>query len=459
MLAKIFNLSSLALFTALGLSTIAAWYSIIGLTAIFAGAVIPVIIMGGALEFAKIVTTVWLRHYWHRCGLFLKSYLVTAVVVLAMLTSMGIFGFLSRAHIEQGMPTGDITAQIALIDEKIKTQRDNIDMLRKALTQMDAQIDQRLGRAGSEQAAERAVVLRRQQQAERTKIAADIEKAQKEISRLNEERAPIATQLRKVEAEVGPVKYIAALIYGDNPNADILERAVRWVIILLVAVFDPLAIMLVLAANSSREWDRNNISNPKPEHITPESIKQPEPDIEPEPEQKIDLNAAYLKKPWAWPPSGKPIVAELPVLSTEFTSASDVKTTVESEPETKKESTSTTKKAVNAEAYSAYTLDTLPDAGRVRPSNISFGETAPKKAVRGDLFIGTKSIPHTVLKYDGVNWRRVDKLISTGYLLDRGYISYLVQELESGNYDLEFLTEQENAAIEEYLLKNKSQAK
>lgn len=254
-MTKIFNLSNVTLLVALSLSTVAAYYSIIGLTAIFAGAVIPIIIMGSILEIGKITTTVWLRKYWKRCSLYLKFYLVPAVVLLAILTSMGIFGFLSKAHMDTGLVSGDVQAKLALIDEKIKTQRENIDISRKALQQMDAQVDARLSRGESEQGAERAVQIRRQQAVERTKLQRDIGDAQKEIAKLNEERAPIAAENRKVEAEVGPIKYIAALIYGDNTDQNMLEAAVRWVIILLVVVFDPLAIALVLAANASKEWD------------------------------------------------------------------------------------------------------------------------------------------------------------------------------------------------------------
>ena len=255
MLIKIVSLSNLTLLVALALSTVAAYYSIIGLTAIFAGAVIPVIIMGTVLEVGKITTTVWLRKYWKRAGILLKIYLVPAVVALALLTSMGIFGFLSKAHMEHGINTGDSQAKVSLYDEKIKTQRDNIDLARKALIQMDNQVDQRLSRGDSENSAERAVAIRRQQAGERTKLQKEIGDAQKEIAKLNEERAPIAAENRKVEAEVGPIKYIAALIYGDNADQNMLESAVRWVIILLVIVFDPLAIALVLAANASKEWD------------------------------------------------------------------------------------------------------------------------------------------------------------------------------------------------------------
>jgi len=267
---KIFSLSNVTLVVALALSTVAAYYSIIGLTAIFAGAVIPVIIMGSILEIGKITTTVWLRKYWNKASWILKLYLVPAVVALAILTSMGIFGFLSKAHMDTGVTSGDVQAKLALYDEKIKTQRDNVELARKALQQMDAQVDARLSRGESEAGAERAVQIRRQQAGERAKLQKEIGDAQKEIARLNEERAPIAAENRKVEAEVGPIKYVAALIYGDNPDANLLERAVRWVIILLVIVFDPLAIALVLAANASREWDQAEDDDKAAMNIHPE---------------------------------------------------------------------------------------------------------------------------------------------------------------------------------------------
>ena len=255
MLKRIFSFSNLTLLVALILSTIAAWYSIIGLTTIFAGAVVPVIIMGSALELAKITATVWLRKYWHRAGLLLKLYLVPAVMAIALITSMGIFGFLSKAHMDQGVTSGDIQARIAIYDEKIKTEKENIEANRKALKQMDEGVDQVLGRSTTETGAEKAVAMRKSQQKERTRLQNEILQSQKSIQGLNNERAPIAAEVRKVEAEVGPIKYIAALLYGDNPDTNLLEKAVRWVIILLVIVFDPLALMLVLAANQSKDWD------------------------------------------------------------------------------------------------------------------------------------------------------------------------------------------------------------
>lgn len=253
---NLFSLTNITLLVALSLSTVAAYYSIYGLTAIFAGAVIPVIIMGSVLELGKIITTVWLKKYWNQCSVLLKCYLVPAVVLLAILTSMGIFGFLSKAHMEHGVSTGDVQTKLTIIDEKIKVQRDNIDYARKALEQMDNQVNARLSRGESESGAERAVTIRRQQANERNKLLKEIQTAQTNIQSLNEERLPIAAENRKVEAEVGPIKYVAAMIYGDNPDSNLLERAVRYVIILLVIVFDPLAIALVLAANSSKEWDK-----------------------------------------------------------------------------------------------------------------------------------------------------------------------------------------------------------
>jgi hypothetical protein len=266
---KIFSLSTLALIVALTLSSIAAWYSVVGLTAIFAAAVIPIIIMGGSLEVAKVVTTVWLHRYWDRCGTIMKSYLTIAVAVLAIVTSMGIFGFLSKAHMDQGVPTGDVAAQISLIDEKIniqkeliKSERENIESARRALAQLDAQVSARLDRGASEASAERSVQIRAAQRRDRQAYAKEIDDAQNRIEKSNAtvqalslEKAPLASQFRKIEAEVGPIKYIAALIYGDNPDQALLERAVRWVIILLIFVFDPLALMLVIAAISSYRWE------------------------------------------------------------------------------------------------------------------------------------------------------------------------------------------------------------
>ena len=245
----------LTLITALILSVSAAVYSILGLTAIFAAAFWPIVVLGGSLEIGKIITTLWLHKYWDKAELQYKVYLSLAVAILMVLTSMGVFGFLSKAHLDQAIPSGDIQAQVQIFDDKIQTQKDNIKTARAALAQMDTAVDQVMGRSSDEKGADKAVAIRRSQAKERSNLQNDISKAQTEITRLQEQRAPVASQARQVEAEVGPIKYIAALIYGDNPEANILEKAVRWVIILIVIVFDPLALTLLLAATKTFEWE------------------------------------------------------------------------------------------------------------------------------------------------------------------------------------------------------------
>ena len=282
--------------SAITISVIAAWYSIAGLTAIFAAAVVPVIIMGGSLELGKIVATVWLHNNWKRVGWLYKTYLVPAIVFLMLLTSMGIFGFLSKAHSDQSLVSGDAMSKIAIYDEKITAERDNIAAAKRALEQMNTQVDQMMGRTDSDKGAERAVSIRRAQAKERNALQADITKSQKNIQALQQERAPLAAEFRKVEAEVGPIKYIAAFIYGDDPDQNVLEKAVRWVIILIVIVFDPLALCLILAANKQLEWARHGtggwvhdeeqpiIAKVTPAIITPPRVQEP-PEVTAEEEE------------------------------------------------------------------------------------------------------------------------------------------------------------------------------
>jgi hypothetical protein len=249
-------LAYLTLLSGLSISAVAVWYSVAGLVSIFAAAAVPIIIMGVALEVSKLVATVWLKMNWKIAPVMMRTYLVIAIIILMFITSMGIFGFLSKAHLDQAVPTGDVAAKVQMIDDKIKTEQDNVAAAKAALTQMDNQVNERLSRSNDDRGAERAVQIRRNQAKERKTLQNDIAASQKTIAKLREERAPIASELRKVEAEVGPIKYIAALIYGDNPDTNILERAVRWVIIIIVAVFDPLAVVLLLASQYSFQYFR-----------------------------------------------------------------------------------------------------------------------------------------------------------------------------------------------------------
>jgi hypothetical protein len=242
---------------ALSLSAISAYYAVMGLIAIFAAAVVPIAIMGSLLEVSKLTVASWLYQNWKAIPKLLKTYFTIALVVLMLLTSMGIFGFLSKAHLDQAVPTGDVAAKLALIDEKIKTEKDNLNASRAELNQLDQAVNQTMSRTTEASGAERAVQIRRSQQKDRARILSEIGTTQTKIAKLQEERAPIASEVRKVEAEVGPIKYIAAIIYSENASEEVLEKAVRIVTLMIVFVLDPLAVLLLVAANWNMKHHRH----------------------------------------------------------------------------------------------------------------------------------------------------------------------------------------------------------
>lgn len=278
--------------TALGLSAVAAYYSIMGLVAIFAAAATPIFIMGSLLEIAKLVVASWLYRSWKEIPFLLKSYFTIALMVLMLLTSMGIFGFLSKAHLDQAVPTGDISAKLALIDEKIKTEKENINANRKELSQLDSQVDSTLSRTDTASGAERSIAIRKSQKKERARILAEIGASQAKVASLNEERVPIASEVRKVEAEVGPIKYIAALIYENTASEETLEKAVRIVIIMIVLVFDPLAVLMLMAGN----WQlKRNEKSPYSIHSSSQNIQATKPEPAPLPKESKEIIKNFFK--------------------------------------------------------------------------------------------------------------------------------------------------------------------
>jgi hypothetical protein len=291
----------LTLASGLSISAVAVWYSVAGLVAIFAAAAIPIIIMGVALEVSKLVATIWLKMNWSIAPKLIRTYLIVAITILMLITSMGIFGFLSKAHLDQAVPTGDVVDQVSLLDEKIKTQRENIDASRKALKQMDEAVDQVMARSTDEKGADKAASLRRSQQRERNQLQNDIAKAQNSIAKLNEERAPIAKDLRKIEAEVGPIKYIAALLYGDDPDQNLLEKAVRWVIIIIVIVFDPLAVILLLASQYSFQWFRKQEDNDQDVNNWFDDRKERARELDKEAEESDNSTSSWPQASAFWP--------------------------------------------------------------------------------------------------------------------------------------------------------------
>ena len=285
---------------ALSLSAIAAYYAVMGLIAIFAAAVVPIAIMGSLLELSKLTVASWLYQNWKQIPTLLKSYFTIALVVLMLLTSMGIFGFLSKAHLDQAVPTGNVAAKLSLIDEKIKTEKENLNASRQELNQLDVQVNETItrsaitsstssGASSGTSGVERSIAIRKSQQKDRARILKEIGDSQSKIAKYQEERAPIASEVRKVEAEVGPIKYIAALIYGDESANDtnMLESAVRIVTILIVIVFDPLAVLMLIAANWNLKHNNHNrwteYFRKKPEEDFPDvkAVEPPPKPVEP----------------------------------------------------------------------------------------------------------------------------------------------------------------------------------
>jgi len=232
--------------TGLSVSLVAAYYSIAGLMAIFAASPVAIGVMGSVLEVSKLVAASWVYRNWYNAPKLLKYYFVFAVSVLVMITSLGIFGFLSKAHIDQGLTSGDVSDRIVLIEERIAIEQEIISQARLDISTLNDQID-RYTELG---AVTKGVNARNEQTEERSRLLDQIEKAQDQITTYRQELAPIRAERREVEAEVGPIKYIAAFVYGET-DQEILEKAVTWVIITIIFVFDPLAVLLLIAGNYS----------------------------------------------------------------------------------------------------------------------------------------------------------------------------------------------------------------
>ena len=241
-------LTILTFLSAISISIIAAGYSIIGLATLFAGAVIPIIAMGSALEIGKLVAASWLYNNWSSSMVpkALKAYLFTAIVVLVFITSMGIFGFLSKAHLDQVKPQSGNALNISVLDKQINQQQVIVDRAEKTLNSLDKALDKYIDM----EYVSRGLKEREKQKAEREVLNKTISEATAKIVELNKTKSTIELEQIKIEAEVGPLKYVAELIYGDDAKSH-FDEAVRIVILILIFVFDPLAVLLLIAANIS----------------------------------------------------------------------------------------------------------------------------------------------------------------------------------------------------------------
>ena len=240
------KLSLLTFVTSLAIAAVAAWYSIIGLTTIFSAAVIPIIIMGIVLEIGKLVAAAWVYNHWRETSILLRTYLVSAIVVLMLITSMGIYGFLSKSHIDAGINTGEISVKIERIDNRIRSEQRQIDRAEKNILEMDTTLEKtEYGFFDDSRLEER-----KRQSAEREQLNSIITKSENSIDDLLDKKSEYELEVKNFEVEVGPIKYIAALIYGDEAK-NYLDNTVRYVILLLIFVFDPLAVLLLISANMS----------------------------------------------------------------------------------------------------------------------------------------------------------------------------------------------------------------
>jgi len=236
-------MQTLTLFTAFAIAAVAAYFSVIGLSTIFAGAVVSVIVMASILEVGKLVSAVWLHLYWKSVGWLSKLYLLTAVFILMIITSMGIFGYLSKAHIETKASGGEYTAQIERIEDRIERQNTQIARANKTLDDLDAALD-KYNEVG---AVTKGLAAREDQKEQRAQLNADIDAAYDKIDEYKDQIAEINVEVRAFEVEVGPIKYVAELVYGDEAEANLAD-AVRWAIILIIVVFDPLAVILLITS-------------------------------------------------------------------------------------------------------------------------------------------------------------------------------------------------------------------
>jgi len=594
----------LVLICGLSVSTVAVYYSVVGLTAIFAAAFIPVIIMGTVLEISKLVATVWLKQYWSIAPKLIKYYLIIAILLLMAITSMGIFGFLSRAHIDQTTGSQENQAQIqrlqseisrqeqliqrsetriqqiesgnvgqdAQIQRQINVEQERIDLAlkriepaiqeqnniistrspvyqeyrdrigqidrdlarlqnnlnNKNITEVQAQVgvqpdgqigprtqaaianyQNRLTQQKSqaleslEQSSRDTVIVAARAEIQRIRSAVDqqinqsnqlidrlrsqlgksqsvntdqqvdqlrsvVSTANQEIEKLSREKFQIEGQLRQLEAEVGPIKYIAKFIYGDQTDRTLLEKAVTWMIILLIMVFDPLAVILLLASQISFQYlrqQKTQINNAAVAHHIENN------------HSVFDIKKhAYLFQPWKNFTSGFEIFTantqkksqiesiNQPVAETAIVAVTDsIDSDINENNETLEEKEAQRIwKQVNPlktlkeqrDKFDAGILKELPWQSLITPLHVEqFGQHFPVMAHDGQLFCRIDKKPTMIYKFYQDNWVEIDPTHKHYYSFGNDYLDWLINELAHDNYDQESLTKNEKQGIKDKLSK------
>ena len=226
--------------TSLLVAGVAAYFSVIGLATIFAGSFWPVVIMAGVLEIGKLVTAGFLHLRWSDINRAMRYYLMSAVLVLMVITSLGIFGFLAKANIEQTLQGDSYSLELSIIDKRLEAKEKELGRFEERLANLDFIID-------TARPEDRNYIDRRQRD-ERAQIAVDIDLVVADIVELNEEKMPIQREQLVQEGEIGPIKYVAEMIYGEDVAKDKLDNAARILIMFIIFAFDPLAVLLLVAS-------------------------------------------------------------------------------------------------------------------------------------------------------------------------------------------------------------------
>lgn len=235
----------LAIFAAVSLSIVSAFFSINGIVTIFSGAVLGAGIMGGVLELSKVSATVWLYSFWKKANALLKVYFIIAIVILIAISSLGIFGYLSKAYLGQGESTQKVKTEIEFLNQSIANEQNSMERSQKQIDSMDENFSQML----DNNFITKGLEMRKEYEEERQTLVQGIRDSRSKISEYQDQRMKLQQELNTLEVNVGPIKYIAALLYGEENAESYYDNAARLLIILIVIVFDPFAVLLMVAGN------------------------------------------------------------------------------------------------------------------------------------------------------------------------------------------------------------------
>lgn len=468
----------ITLLTALSMATVAAVFAIYGIIAIFAGMPQFALVMGAVIELGKVVGISWLYRNWNEPTK-IKYAMTPLVLVAMMLTSMGIFGLLSKAHLEQTSPVVNNEVQITRLDQQIAREQSNIADAEQVISQLDQSV-QTLINFDRIRGPDGALAVRESQAEQRELLRQTIDTAQSEIDRLEDQKLELTQELNAIALEVGPVKYLAELVYGDGN--DRTEEAVRWVIIAFIFVFDPMAILLLMAANYTLDNRKKKLtySRSKPaaektleqtntisDIVTTEHI-EPEPVVEPEPNNPTLVKKKKITKRKATTTTILPAVAPETITdTTEFTDNINQEITQKTSKNTQINTDIETVHDVGNGYVEyqnhLYQKDALkeiaPELFMLSPDSVhapssGFGTQFPRIAKKKDIFVRVDVTPNRVYRFDGKKWIETNKDLTTSYLYDEEYLKFLVDKIDKGEYDIELFTEQEKSYIEDYLKKS-----